>query len=98
MAFQIIWTAEADKDFYAVISWLKENWSDLAAAKFAKKTMARLDRIAAMPYVPRHTSQTGIHMIKLDRKNVVFFTIENNNMILLSIYPYKKDISKSKYY
>ena len=60
--------------------------------------MKKLEQIAAMPYEPRFTSQPNIQMIKLDRKNVLFFTIENNNMVLLSIYPYKKDITKSKYY
>jgi hypothetical protein len=51
-----------------------------------------------MPYEPKFTSQPAIQMIKLDKKNVLFFTIENNYMILLSIYPYKRDITKSKYY
>lgn len=60
--------------------------------------MKKLERIAEMPYEPRFTSRPNVQMINLDRKNVLFFAIENNNMILLSIYPYKKDISKSKYY
>jgi hypothetical protein len=60
--------------------------------------MKKLERIATMPYQPRFTSQSGVQMIKLDKKNVLFFTIENNDLVLLSIYPYKKDITKSKYY
>lgn len=98
MAYQIIWTAEADKDFYSIIHYLKENWSDYSAQKFAERIMKKLERIAQMPYEPRHTSQPNIQMIKLDKKNVLFFTIEKNHMILLSIYPFKKDITKSKYY
>ena len=57
-----------------------------------------MDQIASMPNIPRTTSKANIHMIQLDRKNVVFFSIENQNIILLSIYPYKKDITKSKFY
>ncbi len=98
MAYQIIWTAEADKDFYTIISWLKENWSDHSAEKFAIRIMKKLERIAKMSYEPRFTSRPGVQMIKLDRKNVLFFSIENNDLILLSIYPFNKDISKSKYY
>jgi plasmid stabilization system protein ParE len=37
MAYQIIWTAEADKDFYSIIHYLKENWSDYSAQKFAER-------------------------------------------------------------
>ena len=98
MAYQIIWTAEADNDFHSIIFYLKENWSDYSAEKFAEKTMKRLERIATMPYVPRLTSKPNVQMIKLDKKNVLFFTIDNNYMVLLSIYPYKKDIVQSKYY
>ncbi|MDB5276082.1 MAG: hypothetical protein JWR61_1037 [Ferruginibacter sp.] len=31
MAYQIIWTAEADNDFYSIIHYLKEHWSDYSA-------------------------------------------------------------------
>ena len=98
MAFQIIWTAEADKDFHSIIRYLKANWSDYVAEKFAERIMKKIERISTMPYEPRFTSQANVQLIKLDRKNVLFFTIENNDLVLLSIYPYKKDITKSKYY
>lgn len=98
MAYQIIWTTEAVNDFHAILKYLKENWSDYSAEKFAVKTMKRIERIGEMPYEPRFTGQYKIQMIKLDKKNVLFFTIENNQLIILSIYPYKKDITKSRYY
>jgi len=60
--------------------------------------LIKLDKIASLPYIPRTTSKANIPMIQLDRKNVVFFSIENETMILLSIYPYQKDITKSKFY
>jgi plasmid stabilization system protein ParE len=98
MAYQIVWTAEADNDFHSIIEYLKQNWSEHSAEKFATKTFKKLERIANIHLVAKFTSQSNIQMIKLDRKNVLFFTIEDNYLILLSIYPYKRDITKSKYY
>ena len=98
MAYQIIWTPEADNDFHSIILYLNKNWSVSSAEKFAERAINKLERIARLPYEPRFTSLPNVQMIKLDRKNVLFFTIENNHMVLLSIYPYKKDIKKSKYY
>jgi len=98
MAYQIIWTAEADNDFRSIIFYLRDHWSDYSAEKFAERTIKRLERIATMPYVTRFTSKHKVQMIKLDKKNVLFFIIDNNFMVLLSIYPYKKDITRSKYY
>jgi hypothetical protein len=60
--------------------------------------MKRLERIAEMRYEPIFTSKPGVQMIKLDRKNVLFFSTDDNNMVLLSIYPYKRDIRKSRHY
>lgn len=51
-----------------------------------------------MPTLARPLSQQLIHMYKLDRKNVLFFSLEENYLILLSIHPYKRDITRSKYY
>lgn len=51
-----------------------------------------------MPSLARATSKHAVFMYKLDKKNVVFFCIEEDDLVLLSIYPYKKDITKSKYF
>ncbi len=99
MAYKIVWSAEAENDFLSIFNYLKENWSILSAQKFAEHTFKRLDKIAATNYYkPRSTSKSAIQIIKLDKKNVLFFTIDQDFMVLLSIYPYKKDITKSKYY
>ena len=62
------------------------------------RTYRRLEKLTASPGSARPTSQQLIYIYKLDRKNVLFFSLEENYLILLSIYPYKKDITRSKYY
>ncbi len=98
MAYQIIWTAEADNDFHSILFYLKENWSGKVAQKFALSIMIRIELLSNMPYQPRFTSKENVQMVPLDKKNVLFFTIDKNNLVLLSIYPFKKDITKSQYY
>jgi hypothetical protein len=51
-----------------------------------------------MPTIGRGTTKESIYIFKLDIKNAVFFSIQQNIVIVLSIYPYKKDIIRSKYY
>lgn len=98
MAYQLVWSAEAKNDFKNIILYLKENWSVLSAEKFVLLTYKRLENLSAIPTIARPTTQESIYMLKLDRKNVLFFSFEENYLILLSIYPYKKDITKSKYF
>ena len=52
--------------------------------------------LLGMPNEQGLKTQPNIQMIKLDRKSALFFIIEK--MVLFNIYPYKKDITKSKYY
>jgi len=98
MAYEIIWTAEADTDFFNIINYLKTNWSLSSAEKFINNLYLQVEKLSRMPSLARTTSKENFYMYKLDKKNVLFFTIENDFLILLSIYPYKKDITKSKYY
>ncbi len=98
MAYQIVWSAEAENDFKAIILYLKENWSLQSSGKFIAQSYRKIEKLSIMPSIARPTSQQSLYMFKLDRKNVLFFTVDENYLVLLSIYPYKKDITKSKYY
>lgn len=74
MAYKIVWSTEAENDFLSIFNYLKENWSLLSAQKFAENTFKRLDKIATTVYYqPRATSKSSIQIIKLDKKNVLFF-------------------------
>lgn len=97
MAYELVWSAEAKNDFKKIILYLKENWSVQSSEKFVQQTFRTLAKLAEMP-IGRRTSRESIYVYKLDRKNALFFILEDNYLVLLSIYPYKKDISKSKYY
>lgn len=98
MAYKLVWSAEAETDFRNIVLYLKENWSVQSAEKFVKQTNLKLEKLSEMPTVARPTLQQSVYMYKLDHKNVVFLTIEENHLVILSIYPYRKDITKSKYF
>lgn len=93
MAYQIIWTSKSETDFVAIIQYLRENWSQQSAEKFIAHAYKQLAKLIAKP-----TSQQAVYIFKLDRKNALFFTVDNKHVLLLSIYSYKKDITRSKYY
>lgn len=101
-AYQLVWSAEAaaaeEEDFKKIILYLKETWSVQSSEKFVAQTYGRLEKLVAMPTMGRSTFQQLVYVYKLDRKNALFFSLEESYLILLSIYPYKKDITKSKYY
>ncbi len=98
MAYQIVWSAEAENDFKKIVLYLQENWSLQSSEKFVVQAYKKIKKLSLMPSIAKPTSQQSIYMFKLDRKNVLFFTVDEKYLVLLSIYPYKRDITKSKYY
>jgi plasmid stabilization system protein ParE len=98
MAYEVIWTAEADKDLFYIANYLRENWSENSALKFVNNVTRKIEKLSQMPSLGRPTTREGHYMCKLDRKNILFFEIDDNYIVLLSIYPYKKDITRSEYY
>ncbi|GEO08946.1 type II toxin-antitoxin system RelE/ParE family toxin [Segetibacter aerophilus] len=98
MAFEIVWSAEADNDLRQIVKSLKEEWSQQVAEKFILRSYNKLERLAAIPSLGRPTSKTAVYIYKLDRKNAVFFSLEGKHLVLLSIYAYSKDIKKSRFY
>lgn len=98
MAYQVIWTAEAAKDLFNTANYLRENWSENSAQKFLNNVTRKIEKLLQMPSLGRATTKKDHYMFKLDRKNVLFFEIDDNYLVLLSIYPYKKDITKSEHY
>ena len=67
MAYQLVWSAEAEDDFKTIVLYLKETWSVQSSEKFIARTY-RLEKLKEMPTAARPTSQQLIYMCKLDRK------------------------------
>ena len=88
MAYKIIWNSEADADFKSIIIYLKTSGLILLVKNL--QTIRKLEKLTSVPYVPGFTSKPNIQIVKWDRKNVLFFSVEIDIMILLSIYPYNK--------
>ena len=56
MAYQLVWSAEAEADFKNIVLYLKDTWSIQSSEKFVANTYKKLGKLAAMPTKARHTS------------------------------------------
>lgn len=62
MAYQLVWTADAENDFKNIIFHLKENWSVQSSQKFINIAYDELDKLLRMPSIARPTTQEGIFL------------------------------------
>lgn len=56
MAYELVWSAEAEEDFKKIILYLKEVWSVQSSEKFVKRTYRKLEKLCTMP-IGRRTSK-----------------------------------------
>ncbi len=49
MAYELVWSAEAETDFRNIVLYLKEHWFVQSAEKFIERTYRKLEKLAEMP-------------------------------------------------
>lgn len=57
MAYQLVWTTEAENDFFAIIDYLKENWSVQSAKKFIVHTYNKIIKLLEMTIFVHSSTQ-----------------------------------------
>ncbi len=51
MAYQIVWSAEAENDFKTIVLYLKENWSLQSSEKFITQAYRKIEKLSLMPSI-----------------------------------------------
>jgi plasmid stabilization system protein ParE len=74
MAYQVIWTAEAENDLFNTANYLRENWSENSVEKFINNVTSKVETLSRMPSLARIT-KANYYMFKLDRKNILFLPL-----------------------
>lgn len=74
MAVTIIWTRQASEDFQAILSYLRDNWSDDIAINFKESTYRKVALLESMPEMGISSVRyTNVRRILLSRYNALYY-------------------------
>jgi|GEM_PF-1021752 len=90
MVEKIVWTTGAETDVKGIVEYLEREWGRYAAERFIAHLFGQLEKLASMPTLARTTTKLNVFFYQLDKKNVIFFKLKEEVLIVLSIYPYKR--------
>jgi toxin ParE1/3/4 len=98
MTFQITWTDNAQEDLQRIIDYLTENWSEKDADNFLEKLFIRLDILSKSPLIGKKSDKlSSVRRIVITKRNLLFYTVEGDNIIIQDIFDTRQDPSKSPF-
>ena len=99
MAYEIVWSVEAEKAFKANIKYLEEDWSENEIANFINKTFDAIDIIKESPLIFKQSLKSKrIRKAIIVKQISLFYKINNstNTIELITFWNNYKNPKKLK--
>jgi len=94
---KIRWTAEATKNLESIITYLETNWTQKELIRFFNKLEKQLFLLSLFPDAyPFSMKKRKIHRCVFSKTLTIFYTTENEHLVLLSLFDTRQDPSKTK--
>jgi plasmid stabilization system protein ParE len=94
---KIRWTKEATKNLESIINYLDTNWTSKELQKFFKKLEKQLLLLSIFPEAYPHSfKKKKIHRCVLTKNLTIYYSVEEEYLVLLSIFDKRQHPSKVK--
>jgi plasmid stabilization system protein ParE len=94
---KIRWTEEATNNLESIIIYLESNWTSKELTKFFHKLEKQLLLLSLFPEAyPFSIRRRTIHRCVLSKNLTIYYTVENECLVLLSIFDTRQHPSKMK--
>jgi plasmid stabilization system protein ParE len=94
---KIRWTEEATTNLENIIIYLETNWTSKELKKFFQKLEKQLLLLSLFPEAyPVSLTKKRIHRCVLTKNLTIYYTIEDDSLVLLSIFDTRQHPSKVK--
>jgi plasmid stabilization system protein ParE len=94
---KIRWTEEATKNLESIIIYLESNWTSKELTKFFQKLEKQLLILSLFPEAyPFSIRRREIHRCVFSKNLTIYYTVEDDYLVLLSLFDTRQDPSKMK--
>lgn len=88
MALEIVWTAQAEKDFDKILSYLKETWTEREVQNFIRESFRFFELLKEHPEIlEKSGKQRYLYRGPMDKHNILTYRVKprKRQIELLSI-------------
>jgi plasmid stabilization system protein ParE len=94
---KIRWTDEATNNLEGIIVYLESNWTSKELTKFFIKLEKQIQLLSFFPEAyPPSPKCNNTHRCVFSKNLTIYYTFDNEHLILLSIFDTRQDPSKLK--
>ncbi len=86
MAYQIIWSEEAEKTYAEIIGYLHEKWTEKEIERLITATQKVLDTISEFPFSYRASKKKNVREALVTRQNLLFYKMRGNQIKLITFW------------
>ncbi|MBO0930495.1 type II toxin-antitoxin system RelE/ParE family toxin [Fibrella aquatilis] len=87
----IYFSAEAEEQLEAIVSYLGENWSQRVKTDFLAKLSDTLERISQMPDLYRHSEKRpGLRECVLTKHTTLYYRLLSNEIEVVALLPTRR--------
>src|SRR3972149_5093081 len=98
MAFEVVWTEDARDDLFTILDYLNKEWSNKIAAEFYTECLIKIERLKVFPKIGSASNRKpSVRRILITKHNALYYRIEQNSILLLSIFDIRKNPKSNPY-
>ncbi|MCE2936506.1 MAG: type II toxin-antitoxin system RelE/ParE family toxin [Cyclobacteriaceae bacterium] len=94
---KIVWTAEAEDDYFENIEFLMSNWSEAVTREFLDDVARCLDLILRFPDMFPQSDYKGVRKAVIRRQISLFYLVDGDQLILLRFWNNYRDPQDIKF-
>ena len=91
---EVVWTQEAERDYYTQIDWLLERWGQSTAEKFVDEAFETIEHAATNPFMYARTDIAEVRKAVVNQHVSLYYRLEERQIILLRFWPNRQDPKK----
>lgn len=94
---KIRWTEEASNNLDSIITYLEDNWTTKELTRFFTKLEKQISILSIFPEAfPISKKKSRVHRCVFMKQLTIYYTIENEHLVLLSIFDNRQNPNKIK--
>lgn len=96
MAKKVVWTDNAKEDIFNILSYLQNKWSFRIADNFSRLIERKVELLSQFPELGARSQKfPKKRKITLTRRCILIYTIDGDNLVLLSFFDTRRNPADS---